>query len=185
MQDDQVSQEDLGDAIIEEWKPCVGWEGWYEVSSSGRVRRIRSRYGNPQNKLLKGFLVHGYPTVNLRAVEGLDKRRSAVATHILVARAFLGPCPKGFEVDHKDFDRANSALSNLEYVTHGENNLRAFKSGRQPVSSEKHGKAKLSYEKVEFIRQSSLGPTELSRMFGVKPGTVYLAKKGKTWKTIT
>lgn len=45
--------------------------------------------------------------------------------HILVAIAWIGPRPKGFELDHKDGNIRNSAAYNLEYVTPEENRLRA------------------------------------------------------------
>jgi len=45
--------------------------------------------------------------------------------HILVAIAWIGPRPKGFELDHKDGNIRNCAASNLEYVTPAENRLRA------------------------------------------------------------
>ena len=50
--------------------------------------------------------------------------------HSLVALAFIGPRPEGMEVNHKDCDKQNNALNNLEYVTHGENQRHAAQMGR-------------------------------------------------------
>ena len=49
--------------------------------------------------------------------------------HVLVAEAFLGPCPKGKEANHRDGDRKNNAASNLEFVTHSQNVRHALRLG--------------------------------------------------------
>ena len=41
--------------------------------------------------------------------------------HAIVAELFLGPCPQGLEVNHKDGRKTNNVVTNLEYVTHQEN----------------------------------------------------------------
>lgn len=49
--------------------------------------------------------------------------------HVLVTVAFLGDCPNGKEVNHKNGDKSDNRLTNLEYVTHSENMKHAFASG--------------------------------------------------------
>jgi hypothetical protein len=104
---------------IEEWRPVIGYEGVYSVSSFGRVRRdmagqgtragiIRKPYINPQT---------GYLVVTLGHL-GIKR---TFATHQLVAESFLGPCPSGHIVHHKDEDHTNARLSNLEYATQAQN----------------------------------------------------------------
>src|SRR3972149_1183846 len=99
------------DLPSEEWRPVVGWEGWYEVSNLGRVRRIKEAAGTRRGHILR-WAVGGkppYPRVFLcREGKVLTKR-----VHRLVAEAFLGPCPEGQEVNHKDGDKANPRASNL------------------------------------------------------------------------
>lgn len=103
----------------ERWLPVVGYEGWYEVSDLGRVRRIRDRIGRPMERLLRWSpSKFEYPTVGI-----FDRARPI---HLLVADAFLGPRLPGFEVDHVDGDRNNPKLSNLEIVTRAENITRAM-----------------------------------------------------------
>jgi hypothetical protein len=79
----------------------------YEVSDLGRVRTA--------HQVLK-WQHHGkrggnYPFVDLRH----GKKRRCANIHDLVAEQFLGPRPEGCDVHHKDMNRENPALSNIEY----------------------------------------------------------------------
>lgn len=72
----------------------------------------------------------GYMQVCLRKtnndVNNITKRNYTKYIHGLVAEAFLGPRPEGYQVDHKDGNRSNNHISNLEYVTAKENIKRAW-----------------------------------------------------------
>ena len=50
-----------------------------------------------------------------------DGVRKSIYTHVLIAFVFLGPCPPGYEVNHKNLDKTDNRIQNLEYVTHKEN----------------------------------------------------------------
>jgi hypothetical protein len=120
---------------METWKPVVGFEGLYEVSDRGRVRSLDrvypqlSRKGKGHKHTHKGRILrpapasHGYLTVVLG-------RGNTRTVHSLVAEAFIGPCPEGQEILHKDQTRLNSRLSNLRYGTRTENILDAVRSGQ-------------------------------------------------------
>lgn len=102
---------------METWKPVVGHEGRYEVSSWGRVRNVA------RGRMLKpGLASNGYFTVAI----GKGNSRT---THSLVAEAFIGPRPVGMEVLHLDGIRANSHADNLRYGTRTDNILDAVKHG--------------------------------------------------------
>lgn len=94
----------------------------YEVSNFGRVRSFR-RPGKCVYLKNKKF---NYWRINLTDGHWLK----SVSVHDLVARAFLGPKPTGYIVNHKDFNRANNCISNLEYVTPKENMYHAIVAGR-------------------------------------------------------
>lgn len=110
----------------EEWRPVVGFEGSYEVSSYGRIRSLdreweqKSRNGTIYTHRKKGVMLqpgiasNDYPTVCLG-------RGNTRTLHSLVAEAFVGPCPPGEEVRHKDDNRRNPEWDNLEYGTRGDN----------------------------------------------------------------
>jgi HNH endonuclease/NUMOD4 motif len=93
-----------------EWRTVPGWDGYYEVSNTGRVRSRRCA--------LKPNLVGGYPTVYLYR-PGQKKKQEKV--HRLVLLAFVGPAPDGHEALHDDGDRENPTLSNLKWGTRKQN----------------------------------------------------------------
>ena len=101
----------------EEWRDIPGFPS-YKISNLGRVQGIRV----PILKQYTSTRGGNYPFVDLRGwdAEGNHKRRLALV-HILVAEAFIGPRPKGTVVNHKDHNRKNACVSNLEYITQLEN----------------------------------------------------------------
>ena len=110
---------------IEIWKDVVGYEGYYQVSNTGIVRsvdRLISK-SNGINQLRRGKVksqmlnADGYYAVKL-SKRGKDK---TLRVHTIVAEAFLNKPSNTHEVNHKDFNRTNNNISNLEWVTHREN----------------------------------------------------------------
>ena len=97
------------------WKDIPEYEGYYLVSNLGRVKSI----GYGEEKYLRLCPNHRYYMVNLCK----DKIRTIKTVHQLVAEAFLGHTPCGFElvVNHINFDRLDNRVLNLEIVTPREN----------------------------------------------------------------
>lgn len=128
----------------EELRPIEGTNGDYEVSSFGRVwSNIYNRFLSPRP----------LPTGYLRA--GLRNKDHYI--HRLVATAFI-PNPEGLPmVNHKDFNKANNKVSNLEWCTASENILHA-RTGEATIKGQaarvkKIGKAVVQYSlNNEFIR---------------------------------
>jgi len=126
------------DDITERWLPVEGYEGFYEVSDLGRVRSLRRKTasGYRGGRVLKAapHPESGHLTL------GLSVRNKATtrAVHQLVAVAFMGECPPGQEVRHKDGNPANNAASNLIYGTRSENNLDAVRHGTHWNGSKTH-----------------------------------------------
>lgn len=95
------------------WRPIPGYEGLYDVSSSGEIRSL-FRY---KRVLKPSVQKNGYATVELFK----NKKSKRLLVHRLVALAFI-PNPKGLpQVNHKDEDKLNNSASNLEWVTAKEN----------------------------------------------------------------
>lgn len=118
------------------WKSVVGYEGLYEVSNHGNVRSLdRTIIENNTGKerSIKGITLsitnskRGYRVVVL-CKDGNEKMKNV---HQLVAQAFISnpenkPC-----INHKDFNRLNNHIENLEWCTYAENNLHSVDEGKK------------------------------------------------------
>lgn len=120
--------ESIPDEPGEIWKDISGYVGKYQVSSLGRVKSLNfDRSGQP--RILKAKNHQGYP----RVILWNSGTRREVCIHRLVAEAFIpNPEDKPF-VNHKDGDRRNNQLKNLEWVTAKENSIHAvIQLGKNP-----------------------------------------------------
>ena len=100
---------------MENWKSVVGYEGLYEVSDLGRVKSL----WHGKDKILKPWKTHkGYLRVNLYK----DGQRKMQFVHRLAAEAFIQN-PNNLEtVNHKDEDKTNNTVINLEWMSREDNN---------------------------------------------------------------
>lgn len=126
---------ELDIARVEEWRAIPDWEGFYEVSDSGRVRSVdrvvpygrsgRTRY---KGRVLKPGWSTGYAAVNL--VETGRGNHDYLYVHDLVLLAFVGPKPEGQEVCHGPAGQVDNSLVNLRYDTRRENALDRHRWGK-------------------------------------------------------
>ena len=110
-----------------EWKPVKDYEGIYEVSNQGEVRRIKGGQGAQAGRLLstKGTANRLYVSVQLCVND--EKKMHAV--HRLVAEAFCKRPEGATEVNHKNCERHDNRAENLEWVTHSENMRHGYQNG--------------------------------------------------------
>jgi hypothetical protein len=168
---------------IEVWKPVVGFEGLYAVSNHGRVMRTKPAPHTHVGKILTPYKKRaGYFVVTLY----LGKEQKYPTVHGLVMKAFVG-FSNGLDINHKDGDKSNNCLSNLEYVTRLENNLHAIRTGLHiPAKGEQVHGVKLTRSKVGEIRTlyatGRYSQEELGARFGVTRSTVGQIVRGKIWK---
>lgn len=128
---------------IEIWKDAIGYEEEYEVSNLGNVRR-------KQKNLIQKISPNGYYTLSL-SKEGTCKTE---LVHRLVAKAFIENDGNKEQVNHKDCDKLNNKLINLEWVTHEENMKHSVENGRQrDQSGENNSRVKLTEKDILFIRK--------------------------------
>lgn len=117
---------------MEVWKPLVGYENQYEISSFGRVRSLLF----DGNTILKHDIAKGYHRVTLFK----NGKRNRKMVHILVAKTFIpNPCDKPC-VNHIDENKDNNTVENLEWCTpkencnHGNRNRTISRKVSKPVA---------------------------------------------------
>lgn len=169
--------------MTETWRPVVGFEGLYEVSSEGRVRShpVGRRTVRVMKQSLKGDAGHRYPGLRLSHEDG---RITTHLTATLVAAAFLGPKPVGTQINHIDGERTNNRVENLEYVAPGANEEHAIRLGLK-AWGERHGMHKLTAEAVLALRSGELRVEDAMTQYDVRDATAYNAKTGKTWRRLS
>ncbi len=163
-------------------KPVVGFDGYF-VSPSGRVFSNRPKNGKGGQA---GPLRELKP---LKCSKGRYYQFSAMGKKILihraVAEAFMGPCPAGKEVSHIDGNSHNNCLTNLEYVSHKDNESMKILHGTS-AAGEKNGSAKLTTSnvneiRIRFKREGRGSGTRLAKEFGVCESTISNIVHGKRW----
>lgn len=118
---------------MEIWKDAKGYEGYYEVSSLGRVRRKKcetiykdGRVAFFSETILKqGKNKKGYLIVYL----SVKSKKITRAVHRLVAETFIKNPENKETVNHKDCNKENNNVENLEWLTNKENMQHAFANG--------------------------------------------------------
>lgn len=178
----------------ERWKPVVGFEDRYEVSSLGRVRSIDVTIDQmgPHGKIFRRF----YPgkllklqvdrSGYLRACLYRKAKLNFRPVHQLVLEAFIGPCPSGKEGAHNNGVKSNNSVGNLAWKTTKENG--ADKAVHGSHKGVRNAKAKLTEEDVKEIRRlfkprsREFGTVALGRKFGVSDATIGLIVRGNNWR---
>ena len=171
--------------VHEEWRPVVGHEGRYEVSSFGRVRSLLKTRQRPRSP--DGILTYGNSKGYRLTTLCIPRRR--VATHVLVCEAFVGPKPTPrHQVNHKNKVILDNRAENLEWATPSENQRHSFRLGRTVLCGDRAPWAKITSAQVDRIRElSKSGRTgvSLAREFGVSGSLVSLIVKRKRWSSST
>lgn len=166
----------------ENWRPVVGWEGWYEVSDLGRVRSVAhiSRYGRRKPSVVrKTTRINGYQALTLKR----NNICAGALVHRLVLEAFVGPCPEGMQACHWNGNRADNSAANLRWGTARDNANDRRRHGTT-VCGERSRNAKLRAVDVLAIRASREIGRVLAERYGVAEATVWRARHGVCWSHV-
>ena len=161
------------------FKHIRDYENLYSISENAEVFSI-------QRNIIKKDWKHrdGYRLISLTK----NKIKTYFYVHRLVADAFLPKIEGKDFVNHKDGNKANNNVSNLEWVTKSENCKHSFEIGLQSNKGESHPMAQLNEEKVKDIRQKfatgQYKRKELAQMFGMERTTIEKIINRKLWKHI-
>lgn len=175
---------------MEQWKEVVGHEGLYEVSDHGRIRRRgKSRNGYPDGRILEQNLAYSVDNRYRRVLlcsHGTNERQSV---HALVATAFLGARPHGHEINHKNGDKRDNRVSNLEWVTRKENQRHSWDVlGRLVARGEQNGSSKLSVNQVRAIRKryesGSVSQAKLAVQYGISQHQISRIVRRQNWQHV-
>jgi hypothetical protein len=172
------------DDQLETWRPVVGYEGRYEVSDTGRVRSLNYMRTGKTVVLKQSGKRNGYMKMALSD----GKKSIHPMAHQLVAKAFLGSCKDGMEVNHRDGNKQNNNLSNLEYVTKSRNTIHAYEMGLMTGrKGEDNPQAILSSDEIRMMFQMEMdGMTqvEIAKQFNTRQPQVSHILNGKRWSHI-
>lgn len=156
------------------WKDIEGYEGYYQISSIGRVKSLKrpiyrkdGTFQRMKRESIKTpkLSTDGYYRITL-SVNGIDKSYSI---HRLVAEAFI-PKPNSdepLEVNHLDFNRLNNKIENLEWTTHLKNIEHSAKDGHY---AKPFGEDNPNYGNHKLRDYYQNHPEEAVRLLG-RPGT--------------
>lgn len=146
----------------------------YEVSEDGHIRNRKSK------RILKEFVgTDGYLRTQFNG--------KTQSVHRVVASAYL-PNIEGYEqVNHKDGNKTNNHVSNLEWCTRAQNMKHAYTMGLKNSDGENNGRHKLTWQDVEYIRahykrgDTNFGAQALARQFNVARQTICAVAHGQNW----
>ena len=168
----------------EQWRDVVGYEGLYRVSNHGRVMRVAGGGGARPGYIFKEGKSKRYNRVWLS--KNGDTQSHSV--HRLVLIAFVGPRPHGCEANHKDGNRKNNRVENLEWVTASQNVRHSIDVlGVQRARGERSSLSKLTEIQVREIKRflkEGLTQKEIAKRYDVTQRTISAIAIGLTWKHV-
>ena len=158
----------------------------FEISNYGRLKNVLTQHIYKTNVLRSGYC-------SVRTTLGSESNKIHILIHRAVAYTFL-PNPNNLpEVNHKDGNKINNAVDNLEWCTAHENQQHKYDTGlidKKLISGENNHHSKLTTEIVEYIRQNYIkgstdfGAHAMARKCDVAHTTILSILNHKTWACI-
>ena len=172
----------------EEWRDIPGYEGFYQVCNTGKIRGLDRvvKGAKGLNYKIKGKITRetknhlGYIKVRLHK----DGVRRELALHRIVAMCFVLNESNNKEVNHLDGNKLNNHYKNLEWCNRSDNMKHAFSIGLISNKGENAPSRKLTGEEVLYIRSSKDGCVKLSKRFNVSASTISSIRKRRSWNHI-
>ena len=183
----------------ETWKDIPNYVGFYQISNLGNVRSLEREITRRDGlikrfhsqRLRPGIASNGYLTVSL-SKNGIG---TTYLIHRMIGDAFILNTKNKAEINHKDGNKLNNSISNLEWVSSSENSIHAHKSGLIIFTSERRHNHSISKKGIknpaskltekDIIDIKSLLETkkqkEISAIYNINQSVVSRIKNNKTW----
>jgi hypothetical protein len=105
--------------------------------------------------------------------------------HKIIADCFLDNSSNLRDINHKNGDKLDINVDNLERITHSDNVIHAYRTGlMKPQFGEDHHNAKLTEADVRYIRSTDKSSYQLSKELGVDSSTIRDIRRRKTWRFV-
>lgn len=166
------------------WKPVKNFETFYSVSDTGEIKSLIRKNGmgsRKEERILKPNFKKGYVGFAL----GKNNKMFHFLAHRIVATAFI-PNPKKFpQVNHKNGNKHDNRVRNLEWCDHKYNATHAKENGLT-AHGEKNINAKLSRREALAIRKlhPRITAKELSKIFEIAESQTFKIINRTAWKNI-
>jgi len=174
---------------MEVWKDIKGYEGFYQVSNLGQVKRLKTKVKGKLNsirtlpeRINKPRMQNGYLSVALQ-----NMNRINIKLHRLVALHFIPNPENKPEINHIDGNKKNNRVDNLEWCTRKENMIHASKNGLvSKIKGEQSKNSKLTRKQVIDIKYNTefLNNKQIALIYGVTHDCIWKIKAGINWKHI-
>jgi hypothetical protein len=151
------------------WLDVVGFEGFYKVSNFGNIFSVRNNI-----KIRHKIEKNGYARVGFN----VNGKSTTALVHRIVCEAFIGKCPLKYDVNHKNSNRCDNRIENLEYLPRSENVRITFIGKKRGAYRDKVGyRARIYYNgKHHHIKTTKTKEEaheafyqEYIRIYGEKP----------------
>lgn len=148
----------------------------YEISKLGIVR-------NKQTKKIKSQYVSstGYYMISISR----NNKSNPYRVHRLIANNYMENPENKPSINHKDGNKLNNCIDNLEWCSHQENMTHAFKTGLANNTGENNGMAKINIEIARNIKKmlrAKISQQKIADSFGISRSLVLGINTGRLWK---
>jgi len=170
------------------WKDIPGYEGLYQASDLGRIKRLdKFKWNGKGYQRLNEMILSLKVRKDGRLKIDLYKHNifKTYLVHRLILETFVSPCPEGMECCHRDDNPSNNRLDNLYWGTRKDNETDKKRNGKT-LKGLKNPNNKLSEQNVKeikiLIQENKLSQQKIADMFGVTQTLISRIKLNKIWK---
>jgi hypothetical protein len=177
------------DDTPEEWKDIPGFNGRYQASTHGRIKAVGHPRRINHTFIMKPQKRGEYNYLGIGLWDATTGKARSHFVHLLILLTFVGPRPAGMQGNHKDCNKHNNRVSNLEYVTRSQNMQHAYANGR---IRRVHLGYTLAPEQVRAIKellarfsQKEMNNRRIAKMFNTSHETIRQIRLGRRWHYLT